>query len=296
MAEPWIRLHAQLSKKPVALRLADALCKGDVHRAVGLLAIFWGNVSLHAVDGRVADRSDAEIEGWAEWKGKRGAFAAWLRQHHLDAEGRVREWDEYAGALEIRRAKERQRLAEKRTVLRNAMRDVGQPPPDVAQPPADTGAESRARARSAPTRNADADADADGTKNETNQPTASAAARGRDMLLDRIGRISSTRRDGAAEKLAQFARGEGLPAKVAGQIPTADEIDSACLDILATCDLGTLSAIKLGAFVARAMQPDPGTPHRLRGDTRRSMADETYDNALAGALAVQQLAKEKATS
>lgn len=110
MAEPWIRVHADLGTKPVTQRAADAL---GVKRAAaaGHLVFFWGNVSRHATNGAIAHYPDALLELWACWEGTRGRFAKFIRDNHLDADGRVREWDEYAGALEQRKQKNREHQA-----------------------------------------------------------------------------------------------------------------------------------------------------------------------------------------
>lgn len=108
MADFWIRVHANLAQKPVAFRAADAL--GVRHAAaVGHLVMFWGAVSQHTENGHVADYPDAQLEAWACWEGTRGRFAKFLREQHLDDEGRVREWDEYGGALHRSREKNRTR-------------------------------------------------------------------------------------------------------------------------------------------------------------------------------------------
>lgn len=150
MAEPWIRVHAQLRRKPVVARAAVSL-NLDPQKAMGMLVEFWGNVAAHADNGSIVGIPDPLLEEWAGWRGKRGAFAKWLREHHLDAEGRVSEWDDYAGALEQRRAKERQRLHDKRNLLRNTVRTVAQQNADVAQPLQDVA--TRARERNGTERN-----------------------------------------------------------------------------------------------------------------------------------------------
>lgn len=127
MAEPWIRVHAGLIDKPVIDRAVQALGVSE-HEAVGLLVTFWGAVSANVIGGYVADRTDRQLENWARWKGKRGRFAAFIRESHVDPDGRVNEWDDYAGALEARRAKERERLRNKRIPLRNGTQDVAQQP------------------------------------------------------------------------------------------------------------------------------------------------------------------------
>jgi len=125
MAEPWIRVHARLSEKRVVARCAETL-RIDHYKAMGHIVALWGGVSLNVVGGMIGDVPDSLLERWAGWTGKRGAFAKWVREQHMDDEGRVNEWFDYAGALEVRRAKERQRLHDKREELRNSTQDVAQ--------------------------------------------------------------------------------------------------------------------------------------------------------------------------
>lgn len=141
MADPWIRVHAQLVHKPVVARLSVAL-RVDPFKAMGHLITFWSNVAAHAKNGQAGDVPDMLLEQWAGWTGKRGLFAKWLRDTHLDADGRVNEWDEYAGALEIRREKERVRLAEKRATVRSVLRNSG---PTDAQQTQDVATRARER-------------------------------------------------------------------------------------------------------------------------------------------------------
>lgn len=108
MAEPWIRVHANLDGRPLIGRAVEALGVSE-NEAIGTLVRFWGKVSQHAVNGDVSNIPDIQLEAWAGWKRKRGKFAAFIRSTHLDPDGRVREWDEYAGALETRRASDRRR-------------------------------------------------------------------------------------------------------------------------------------------------------------------------------------------
>ena len=108
MTEPWIRVHANLADKPVVCRAVETLGVRH-HEAIGLLVQFWGAVSQHATDGAVAALSDAQIEVWAGWTRKRGKFASFIRSTHLDCDGRVNEWDCYAGALEEQRRQSRNR-------------------------------------------------------------------------------------------------------------------------------------------------------------------------------------------
>ena len=126
MRVPWIRVHGALFDKPVVTRLVAATHISE-HEAVGVLVTFWSGVAAHANNGTIAQYPDAQLEKWARWPSrKRGLFAKWVRAEHQDAEGRVPEWDDYAGALEVRREKERQRLADKRKRLRNSTQVVEQ--------------------------------------------------------------------------------------------------------------------------------------------------------------------------
>lgn len=134
MRVPWIRVHGGLYDKSVVDRLCRAV-RINEHEAIGVLVTFWSGVAANAVNGFIGDISDAQLEKWAKWKRKpAGAFAKWVRTQHQDAEGRVPEWDDYAGALELRREKERQRLAEKRQQLRNRTQNVGQQTRNDLQP------------------------------------------------------------------------------------------------------------------------------------------------------------------
>lgn len=108
MSEPWIRVHANLRDKPVVWRAVEALGISQAE-AVGLLVGFWGAASQHVTNGAVGEIPDAQIEAWAGWSRKKGKFAAWLRAAHLDRDGRVNEWDEYAGHLEEQRRQARDR-------------------------------------------------------------------------------------------------------------------------------------------------------------------------------------------
>lgn len=112
MSAPWIRVHANLSKKKVIGRLMTAL---DVtkHEAMGLLVELWGNVAQHTERGVVRDLPATLLEDWAGWRGEAGRFAKFVLEHHT-TDGVINEWDEYAGRLEERRDNERKRKADGR--------------------------------------------------------------------------------------------------------------------------------------------------------------------------------------
>lgn len=121
-------MHASLGGRKVIGRAVDALGVSKA-AAIGHLVMFWGQLSALGVDGSIADVSDAQIEDWAGWVGKRGKFAAFVRARHTDAEGRVNDWDEYHGVLEHRRAADAARQRERRERLRAARQNGQSPPP-----------------------------------------------------------------------------------------------------------------------------------------------------------------------
>lgn len=108
MRVPWIRVHGDLYEKPVVTRLSEST-RISRHEAVSVLVAFWSGVSRHAKNGFVREHSDGQLELWARWHKRPGAFAKWAREQHLDDDGRVREWDEYAGKLEVIRERDRTR-------------------------------------------------------------------------------------------------------------------------------------------------------------------------------------------
>ncbi len=132
MAEPWIRVHANLAGKPIVWRAVEALHVSQ-HEAMGLLVQFWGAVSQHATHGNVSDIADAQLEAWAGWTKKRGRFAAFVREKHVAPDGRLREWEEYAGALEDRREYDRERKRKERERKSRKRHGDNQPdsPPEV---------------------------------------------------------------------------------------------------------------------------------------------------------------------
>lgn len=135
MAEPWIRVHANIAEKRVSIRAAEQLGV-SVNEAIGMLVRFWGAMSRLGHDGDVTALTDLELETWGGWLGRgraKGRFAAFIREHHTDEEGRVNEWDEYQGALEDRRKKDRDRQKNRRDRMRRQREGHADSPPDAPQ-------------------------------------------------------------------------------------------------------------------------------------------------------------------
>lgn len=248
-------MRAHLSRAKVAQRLA-ALCKGDAQKAAGVLIDFWSSVAEHGVNGLVSSHPDHTIEDWAGWRGKRGVFATWVREHHLDEDGRVKEWDEYMGALEARREADRLRKEAERLRRKSNGRH--------ADSPADVTPHFHQESNENPYPRARYD-DADENVNENEHLTPKAkhdGAGGREMLLSHL---SGSRRTGMAAKLTMLAQGVGLPPGLG--IPTEAQLDAACLDVVASCEPSQRSPKVLVRFLAREMrgEPEPAARNGARG-------------------------------
>lgn len=111
--DPAIFVHANIADLKVTARCMTS-CRVSVLVAVGLLTLLWGQAAQHATDGNLAAESDDQIELWARWHGKKGLFAKFIREHHLDPDGRPREWEEWAGKLAVQRRKERDKKRHQR--------------------------------------------------------------------------------------------------------------------------------------------------------------------------------------
>ncbi len=81
--------------------------------AVGHLTLLYASLALHAEDGDLSSIPDDLLETWAGWTKRRGVLAPIIRAQLCDAQGVVRAWDRWNGAM-IRKAKadrERKRAA-----------------------------------------------------------------------------------------------------------------------------------------------------------------------------------------
>jgi hypothetical protein len=113
----WIRSHAKGKTLNVTARAADQLGIPRAH-AWGLLNLLWGWLSERSDDGSILPFTPAEIEDAAGWTGEPGRFYDFVRQRHVDAKGRIKEWDEYMGPLVRQRRMARDRQRSRRDKLR----------------------------------------------------------------------------------------------------------------------------------------------------------------------------------
>lgn len=236
----WIRVHGGLFEKPVVTRLSEA-AHISKHEAVGVLVTFWSAVSMNATNGQVACYSDSQLETWAKWSRKRGVFAAWVRAYHVDDDGRVREWDEYQGPLEYRREADRARKAAERVRKKSAGH-----PRDV-------------RVTSA--RNED-----DTIRNETKTNRSSSARgvekSGRELLLEHL---TPTRRRAMESTIAMWEQGVDLPPGCG--IPTAEQIDTACRECVASVDAAQVSVNVLRGFLVKVLRPSEALPRGRQSES-----------------------------
>lgn len=87
----WIRWECGTPDSEVVGWLADRL-KVQPATALGHYTAVCCKVGEHRGDGRVADVSDALLEQWALWRGRRGVFAAAFRERCQDPDGLLRGW------------------------------------------------------------------------------------------------------------------------------------------------------------------------------------------------------------
>lgn len=149
----WIRVEAGIARRKVTYRLTEALMADDVRAdlgadvsayviraaAIGFLVSLWGAVAEHSANGAIADVPDLLLEEWAGWHGTPRAFARWVRAHHVDADGRLRDWDETNGPLDTRRENNRRAAQAHRNRQRAGRAGRAEPPekPDQRPEPPD---------------------------------------------------------------------------------------------------------------------------------------------------------------
>jgi hypothetical protein len=262
MLVPWIRVHGELDEKPVTTRLMGWAGIGE-HEAIGVLVVFWSKVAKHCTNGVIRGYSDAQIEKWAKWRRKRGVFAAWVRAEHMDADGRVPEWDEYAGKLEVIRDKDKRRKANKRRGISNGL------PPDSPQTSPGS-PDPRAE-------DVDVDVDVDVDETLTVPPPAWAGR----AVIEFLDAAPPDQRGRWVRTLDGWRNGLGY---VGGKAAQPADIEVGLTEYLLVEKAPDFSARHVVAYVEKAEKRRTKTS----GTARRSIADDAEANALAGALAIQE--------
>jgi len=95
----WLRWDTVAPTSDVVGHLADGLGVELAH-AFGLYVACCLGFGEHAPAGRPGDVTDATLEQWALWRGKRGRFAAAFRGRCIGPDGVIRGWDRQARLLE----------------------------------------------------------------------------------------------------------------------------------------------------------------------------------------------------
>ena len=115
----WLPIHTDLPRHLKTIRLSKSL---NIKRAqaVGHLVMLWLWALEVAPQGNLSEFTDEEIAEAAGWRGKdrQGFVSKLIGAGFLDADYRIHNWDDYAGALLLRRENDRIRKREKRMQLR----------------------------------------------------------------------------------------------------------------------------------------------------------------------------------
>lgn len=133
----WIRIATGILNDPSIHAVADA-AGVSVPTTTGHVVGVLSYLPDHARGGDLSGVSDATLERWAMWTGKRGKFAAAFRAYLCDAQGVVRSWEKHNGAA-IRKLDADVQRKREQTKARRSRADVA---PTSARPLRDVGAAS----------------------------------------------------------------------------------------------------------------------------------------------------------
>lgn len=115
----WIESHQTLGGHLKLRRLAKAL---NIHRAqaIGHLHYLWWWALDGAPDGDLSSLNPEEIAEMAEWPGEPEPFVEALREcGWLDPDGRIHDWQDYAGKITGLREANRDRQRRRRNAARD---------------------------------------------------------------------------------------------------------------------------------------------------------------------------------
>lgn len=108
----WVPVYRKAYRDPRMVELARA-CGVRLPEAIGLCALLWLALTDESpLKGELAHLSDATVEEWAGWRGRRSKFAKAYREQFQDAQGCVRHWDKYVGFMLDNAERERARKRE----------------------------------------------------------------------------------------------------------------------------------------------------------------------------------------
>lgn len=113
----WIRISTEIARDADIRKMARDL---NVKRAevIGCVTALLTHLPAHAPDGDLSTVDDMDVEAWACWERKRGAFAAAYRAAFCTDAGVVRSWEKYNGSAMRELEGARLRAAERRRLKR----------------------------------------------------------------------------------------------------------------------------------------------------------------------------------
>jgi hypothetical protein len=107
----WIELHQTLPRHPKLIRFAGML-RVPQSQAAGHLVFLWLWTLDYAPTGDVSAFGPAELSAGADFRGDAELFCRALTEcRWLDADGKIHNWEKYAGRLLEVRRKDRERKA-----------------------------------------------------------------------------------------------------------------------------------------------------------------------------------------
>ena len=121
----WVRISTDIQRDPSLHAISDALGI-QLELTLGLFIGVLTSLPSAALDGDVSDVSDATLERWAGWTGKRGKFAEAFRAELCTPQGVVRSWNKYNGTA-LRRLeddRDRKRAAREAARLERIAREM----------------------------------------------------------------------------------------------------------------------------------------------------------------------------
>ena len=107
----WIRIAVGITRDPSIIGLSEAVGV-SVPTTTGHVVGVLTSMPEGCPTGDLSGVSDATLEQWGLWRGRRGVFASAFRAHLCDAQGVVRSWEKHNGAS-LRRAQEASDRAKK---------------------------------------------------------------------------------------------------------------------------------------------------------------------------------------
>ncbi len=107
----WIRIAVGITRDPSIIGLSEAVGV-SVPTTTGHVVGVLTSMPEGCPTGDLSGVSDATLEQWGLWRGRRGVFASAFRAHLCDAQGFVRSWEKHNGAS-LRRAQEASDRAKK---------------------------------------------------------------------------------------------------------------------------------------------------------------------------------------